>query len=524
MSSRGILKNVFTVGSFTALSRVLGLVREMLQSRLIGAGVAQSAFTLAFALPNMARKLFGEGALTAAFVPVFKSELEKSGLESAARLARAVMTSVVMMLCAVTALAFFSLDGFSSLRSYLEMEATERFGLTVSLLKILLPYMIFICAAAFGMGVMNSLGRFKASGFMPCLLNVFWIGTLLWIWFFPVPNMVTRVKILAAAILVAGMAQMVFMFIMMAKRGVVPLPSFSGWRDSRFCLVWRNVAIGAVGAGAIQINCLLDQVLAQLAAPWAAGAIGYAERLMDLPLGVVAVTFGTVLLPTFSGAFAKGDFEGARDIFVSSLVSLLFVMIPAAAGIFVLSSEVTGVIYEGGAFDSLATMRVSRAVAMYASGLAFFGFQKVIIPWFQAQNDMKTPLKVSLYSVVMNAALNVLAVMLLPEEWRHVGLAASTAVCSGAGCLFLVVFAKRKNGSLGYRRVLGSVVKILISSLVMVLFVYSTKVLLSNTNPSGIFGAGKSLLALSLCIAIGVVAYLSCTLLVFRVKPRILRR
>ncbi len=524
MKPRGILRNVFTVGSFTALSRVLGLVREMLQSRLVGAGVAQSAFTLAFALPNMARKLFGEGALTAAFVPVFKKELQTGSMESAARLARSVMTSVIMMLCALTAIAFLSLDVFASVRSSVSAMANERFELTASLLKILFPYMIFICAAAFGMGVMNSLGRFKASAFMPCLLNIFWIGILLWMWFFPVSGMAVRVKMLATAILVAGAVQMAFMFCMMAKRGVRPIPLFSGWKDERFRLVWRNVAIGAVGAGAIQINCLLDQVLAQLAAPWAAGAIGYAERLMDLPLGVVAVTFGTVLLPTFAGAFAREDYDGARDMFGSSLVSLLFVMVPAATGLFILSSEVTSVIYEGGAFDSLATQRVSRAVAMYALGLVFFGVQKLIIPWFQAQNDMKTPLKVSLYSVVLNAVLNILAVVTLPEEWRHVGLAASTVFCSGAGCLMLVVFAKRKNGVLGFDRAASSLVKICFSSMMMAAAVYAVKICILRTGTLRMSDSVKTFPALALLVAVGLLVYFACSVLVFRIRPHLPRR
>ena len=159
------LKNVFTVGAFTALSRVLGLVREMLQSRCIGAGIVQSAFTLAFAIPNMARKLFGEGALTAAFVPVFKGEVEAASLEKAGRLARAVMTMVLLMLGAVVLLAMGGLELVVKFRNELGVRNMERFMLTVRLVKTMLPYMIFICGAAFGMGVLNALGKFKASSF-----------------------------------------------------------------------------------------------------------------------------------------------------------------------------------------------------------------------------------------------------------------------------------------------------------------------------------------------------------------------
>lgn len=467
-AGKGILKNTFTVGAFTALSRVLGLVREMLQSRLIGAGVEQSAFTLAFAIPNMARKLFGEGALTAAFVPVFKGEVEEASLEKAAKLARAVMTMVVMMLCAIVFLCVGGLEVVVKFREEFGLNDMARLKLTIRLVKTLLPYMIFICGAAFGMGVLNALGRFKASSFMPCLLNVCWIGMLAYLSFVPDMRLDQRIHRIAMAILAAGAVQMAFMMWRMSKAGVSPIPSFKGWNSPKVRLVWRNIGIAAVGAGAIQINYMLDQFLAQVASPWAAGVIGYAERLMDLPLGIIGVAFGTVLLPTFAGFFAKKDVDGAREALSSSVNSLMFVMLPAAAGLFVLAPEITSVIYEGRAFDATSTVRVSRAVAVYALGLGFFGLQKSLVPWFQAQSDMKTPLKVSVWTVCLNATLNIMAVAMLPVEWRHVGLAASTVLCAGAGCAALAVFARRKNGSLGLAAACAKpVAKIAVASLAM---------------------------------------------------------
>ena len=460
-----ILKNTLTVGAFTALSRVLGLVREMLQSRFIGAGVEQSAFTLAFAIPNMARKLFGEGALTAAFVPVFKGEVEAQAMDSARRLARSVMTMAILMLVSIVAIVLLGLETVVHFR--FDFELSDRALLTIRLVKTLIPYMIFICGAAFGMGVLNAMGRFKASSAMPCLLNVFWIGILLWICFHPELKLDQRIHRVAMAILVAGAFQMVFMLWRMHCAGITPGISFKGWKDEKVRLVWRNTAIAAMGAGAVQINYMLDQVLGQLAAPWAAGVIGYAERLMDLPLGVIGVAFGTVLLPTFAGFFSKGDVEGAREAFVSSSKQMLFVMVPAAVGLGVLAYDVTTVIYRGGAFDGIAVARVSKAVAVYAVGLGFFGLNKSLVPWFQAQNDMKTPLRVSVWTVILNAALNILAVFCLPVEWRHVGLAASTVFCSGCGIVLLACAARRRNGALGMRRLAVPVMKMLVGSALM---------------------------------------------------------
>ena len=440
-----ILRNTATVGAFTALSRVLGLAREMLQSRFIGAGVEQSAFTLAFAIPNMARKLFGEGALTAAFVPVFKGAAATDGIEDARRLARAVMSMMLLMLGAVVALG---ICGITAALDVLE-PLSPRAVLILQLTRLLLPYMIFICGAAFGMGVLNAMGRFAAASVMPCLLNVFWIGALASLAFCGDIDVAARVRRVATAILVAGAAQMAFMFACMKRRGVAPRFTFHGWGDAKTRLVWKNTAVAAMGAGAVQVNCMLDQFLGQLASPWAAGVIGYADRLMDLPLGVIGVAFGTVLLPTFSGHFARGDLASARRALLASAEKMLFVMVPAAVGLGILAPEVTRVIYEGRAFDAVATARVARAVACYAIGLGFFGLQKSLVPWFQAQGDMKTPLAVSVKAVCLNAVLNVLAVALLPVEWKHAGLAASTVVCAGWSCLLLVLAAHRRNGSLG---------------------------------------------------------------------------
>lgn len=459
-----VLKSTAVVAAMTSLSRVLGLVREMFQSRLIGADWQQSAFALAFAIPNMARKLFGEGALTAAFVPVFKGEVEREAWDSARRLARAVISMVLLMLAAFVLLA---IAGITIAMNWQGAELSPRAVLTLRLTRIMLPYMICICGAAFGMGVLNSLGKFAAAAFIPSLLNIVWIAALAVLLFVPGMTPEERIVVVSAAILGAGFLQMAFMFHCMRRRGIPPAITFKGWRDEKTHLVWRNTAIAAVGAGAVQINYMLDQILGQCASKWAAGVIGYAERLMDLPLGVVGVAFGTVLLPTFAGHFAKDDVSGARAAFASATTNMLFLMIPAAVGLGILAPEVTRVIYEGNAFDSVATIRVSRAVSCYSFGLAFFGLQKSLIPWFQAQHDMKTPLKISVRTVFINAALNILSVVFLPVEWKHVGLAGSTVLCSAIGCWWLSHEATKRNGQLPWRELVPSIVRISIISLIM---------------------------------------------------------
>lgn len=506
-----ILKNTAIVGAMTALSRVLGLVREMLQSRLIGAGWEQSAFTLAFAIPNMARKLFGEGALTAAFVPVFKEELEADRLEEARKLARTVMTMSFFMLGAIVVLSVLGVTVALGYRPWGLVEASmecSRVSLILELTRLLLPYMIFICGAAFGMGVLNAMEKFTASSLMPCLLNVFWIGALVYLSFCGNLSLAVRVQRVAVAILMAGAAQMAFMFWCMHARGMTPGLTLSGWFAPKTKLVWKNTVIGAVGAGAVQINYMLDQVLGQAASPWAAGVIGYAERLMDLPLGIIGVAFGTVLLPMFSGCFARNDATGARRAFLSATDNMLFVMIPAAVGLGILAPDVTRVIYEGRAFDAMATTRVARAVACYALGLGFFGLQKCLVPWFQAQKDMSTPLKVSVKMVFLNATLNILAVAFLPVEWKHVGLAASTVICAGLSCALLGRLAIRRNGDIGFRELMEPVGKTCLAAGMMGLALWGARYGFGQlAEQYGLKGTGANILILVLLIAIGGIVY-----------------
>ena len=516
---RGVLANVFTVGGLTALSRVFGLVREMLQSRILGAGMEQSAFVLAFAIPNMARKVFGEGALTAAFVPIFKGEVEKGAEEPARRLARAVLTTVFLVLGAVVLLSVLGLSAFLEIPS-LRALLSPRAGLTLRLVRILCPYMVFICGAAFGMGVLNALGRFVEGALMPTVLNVFWISALAVLCFMPGLSAEMRVAAVCWAILLGGVAQMAFLMRCMEKRGFGFRPLLP-WRiggdgvaAGGFRLVWRNTFNAALGAGAVQVNCMLDQVLAQFASPWAAGVIGYAERLVDLPLGVVGVAFGTVLLPTFSGFFVRGDLAGAKESLSSSTLSLMFVMLPAAAGLFVLAPDVTAVIYEGRAFDAIATVRVSRALAVYALGLGFYGLQKSIVPWFHAQGDMKTPLMVSVRMVVLNALLNILAVAALPVEWRHVGLAASTVLCAAVGAAFLVALAYRRNGSLGLAAILWPVARISAASVAMAFAITVTRRFLPEM---------PRIFSLFALVAAGVVAYALLAMLLMRREVKAFR-
>ena len=459
----GLRRKVGTVAAGTMASRMLGLGRDMLMSRVIGQNLVSSAFLFAFSVPNLARRLFGEGALTSAFVPVFKNLAETDRMDAARRLARAVATMAWLMLGAAVLLVVLAVCGTLALWP----SAPPRIALALRLLPIMLPYAVFICAAAFGMAVMNALGRFAVAALVPCVLNVVWIGALLALLLLPGLDPFGQVRLLAWAVLAAGALQMVCMLLAVRRRGVPLVPSLQGWRDDATRLVWRNTATAILGAGAIQINALLDQLLAMSASEWAVTAISNADRLMELPLALFGTAFGTVLLPSFAGCFARGDGAGARAALRAGMRDMLLLMVPAAVGLAILSGDLVRVIYEGGRFGAADGVRVVRALAVYAAGLAFFGLSKVLTPWFHAQNDMRTPLRVAVRMVLANFTLNLLSVLCLPVEWRHVGIAGSTVACSAASCAWLLALARRRNGALGLLALRGDAARIALAAAAM---------------------------------------------------------
>ncbi|MGN0844365.1 MAG: murein biosynthesis integral membrane protein MurJ [Kiritimatiellia bacterium] len=437
-------RNILKVFSGTMLSRVLGFVREMLQARFIGAGVEQSAFTMAFLVPNLFRRLFGEGALTAAFLPIFKEAVEQKRWKEAQRLANAVFGMAALALGVLVALGFLAVGGVFACR-----EVSGRMAYTLRLILTMLPYALFICGAAYGMGILNALNHWKAAAFTPCLLNVVWIAALCGMAFWPDLPVRSRVYLLGFAILAAGIVQLAFVLhrVRAAKKadgtGIVLRPSFRGWRDGATKRVVNKTIQGAIGAGATQICAAIDQLLAQVATPWAAGVIAFADRLMELPLGLFAVSFTTVLLPTLSGAFGRHAIEEAQETFLRALADLVKILLPAAVGIAVLANDLTRAVYEGRLFDETATVRVSRALLCYAPGILSISFTKILTQWFHAQQDIKRPMQINLALIFVNVLFNCLAVYLLPEDWRHVGIVGSTVLCSAITGLVLFLTARR---------------------------------------------------------------------------------
>jgi len=217
-----------------------------------------------------------------------------------------------------------------------------------------------------------------------------------------------------------------------------------GWRESKVVAVWKQAIPAAIGAGVIQINVCMDAWLAMWANPWAPSALTYAEHILYLPLGLVSTAMGTVLLPTFSKQYAGNDTAGMKNTLRASLQDMMMVMIPATVGLMVLCSPVVALLYQRGEFDATATERTARALFVYAPGLVMFSIQKIFNPLFYGMRDIRTPMLVSVANVILNVTSNIILILVLPSEWKHVGIAASTVACSAMACVVLARIACRR--------------------------------------------------------------------------------
>ena len=461
MQRKSVFHSTAIVSKYTALSRGLGLIREILMANYFGTSLAKSAFDIAFKVPNLFRRLFGEGALSAAFIPVFSESLQKEGIEAAGKLANRIMTMLMM------ALLLIAIGGIVLVSAGLQWGSFgDKVTAVLPLLRIMLPYMIFICLVALCMGILNSFHHFAVPAFTPVVLNVVWIIALL----FALPSFGTttmeQIYAVAWAVLLAGIIQLLLQIPVLLKFGFKPKLSFD-WKDPRVKKVLILMAPVALGMGVVQINVIIDGVLSLYVGTWAPAALTYAERLIYLPLGIIATALGTVLLPTFSHQVAGGLSDDMRKTMNGALSSLLLVMIPASIGLVVLAEPLIGLMFERGKFDISSTVYTMRAVWFYAPGLLFFSIYKVFVPAFYAMQDTRTPVKVAVSMVFLNLFLNIVFIFTWPAGYRHAGLAFATVLSSIVACVILGVILHKRIGSLQWLKLLTIALRALLAASVM---------------------------------------------------------
>ncbi len=499
MDSRKIIKSAGVVSGFTALSRLLGLVRDVLMAGFFGTSVLMSAFVIAFTVPNLFRRLFGEGALSSALVPVLIETREKDGAGTAWALVNRVFLLLGLFLTVVTVAIIAC--------TLLIAPDSAMVAAVFDLLRIMMPYMIFICLAAVSMGILNSLDHFAVSAFAPCILNLLWIGTVLLV----VPNLGNspeeKIRAVAGSVLLAGFLQWAVQWPVLRMHGwslhPVPVTDINQRVKKILCLMGP----AALGMAVLQLNVVIDRLLAAWISDAAPSALFFSERLIYFPLGIFATALGTVLLPVFSGHAARADHQKIREGVSNGLRHLLFIMIPASIGLLVLAQPVVRMIFEWKNFGTASTWMTTIALQAYAPGLIIFSLAKIFVPAFYGQQDTKTPVRVGIAAVALNFVLNITFILTFPQPVKHAGLAFATVLSSAFNMTCLALILQRRIGRIDWKRVAATSVRSFAAAGLMAAAVLSVHRLFPT------IGKTVQILSVMISIAAGGGVYLIASLI-----------
>jgi putative peptidoglycan lipid II flippase len=431
-----LIKSTAVVSAMTTLSRVLGLVRDIVFARLFGAAAGTDAFFIAFKIPNLLRRLFAEGAFSQAFVPVFaeyKSQRSADELRSLTQNVAGTLGGILFLLTVVAALAapllvMIFAPGF--------IDEPDRFELTAQMLRITFPYLFFISLVALAGSILNSFGRFAVPAFTPVFLNVVLISIAIW-W---APYFAQPVVALAWGVFIAGMVQLLFQLPFLKRLGLLVRPRW-GWRDAGVRRIGKLMLPAIFGSSVAQINLLFDTLIASFLVAGSVSWLYYSDRLVEFPLGVFGIALATVILPSLSKKHAEADPGNFSRTLDWALRWVLLIGTPAMIGLLVLAGPILTTLFFYGQFDSQDVNMARLSLMAYSLGLLGFIGVKVLAPGYYARQDTKTPVRIGVIAMLINMGLNVAFVVpmvTLGIQGPHSGLALATS-CSAfinAGLLF----------------------------------------------------------------------------------------
>ncbi len=435
-ATRRLLKNTAVTAGMTLLSRVTGLVRDIVFARLIGASAfpGADAFYVAFRLPNFFRRLFGEGAFSQAFVPVFAEYRARRG-EAAQRAFVDHMTGVLgLALFLVTAIGVIAAPWLVMALAPGFLRDSSKFELTVELLRLTFPYLFFISLVAMAAGILNTCGRFGAAAFTPVLLNLCLIASALWL----APYFEEPVVALAWGVFIAGAVQLAFQFPFLARLRLLPRPRLHGDAEGVRRVI-RLMLPALFGVSIAQINMLVNTLLASFLATGSVSWLYYADRLMEFPLGVFGIALATVILPNLSTHHANGAHEDFSHLLDWALRWVCLIGLPATVGLVLLAEPILATLFHYGAFSAYDVRMSASALAAFALGLPGFILVKVLAPGFYARQDTRTPVRIGAVAMGVNLVLS----LLLIRPLAHTGLALAISAAAWVNAAWLYLRLRR---------------------------------------------------------------------------------
>jgi putative peptidoglycan lipid II flippase len=433
-----MLKSSGAMGAATLTSRVLGMVREMVYARFMGDGWVAGAFVLAFQIPNLFRRLLGEGALTAAFIPIFKEKEKTASPEEMWRAANAVICGLVIASVAVIAVVMLGVSVALWFGAF-----PAKTDLMLRLLRLMFPYMLLVCLAAVFMGMLNARGHFFIPAMGATMLNVVMIASVLWLAPLMGRALHEQIYALAIGVLVAGVAQAAFQLPVLRREGF-RFAWVSPWGNDTVRAVMVKMIPGSIGVAAFQLNVVLTQGLAFWVDPQIVASFNYAVRLMELPQGVFGISLATYLLPTLSGLVAEKNFGEFRATLRQGLGHLIFVNLLASVLLVLLAMPIVRLLFERGEFTAASTDRAALALACLAPGLLAFSMVNVLARAFYAVGDVQTPMRISVFCLALNALL----VLWLVPFTRQAGLGLANTASAVVNVGLLLYSLRRRLGTL----------------------------------------------------------------------------
>ena len=453
-----LVRAVATVGSYTMISRVTGFARDILIAAILGAGPIADAFFVAFKLPNFFRRLTAEGSFTIAFVPLFSRILESNGRKSALEFAQEIMALMAAILLTFTIIAILFMPQIMSVIAPGFTDTPQKFNLSVEFARTTFVYLPLISLVALLGGVLNSIGKFAAMASAPILLNLFLISALTIF----ANTLETPGHILVLGVALAGLAQFLWLFEACRRSKVLPRLVWPRWTPRAQQLL-KLMLPALLGASVVQINLLIDVILASTLPTGSVSFLYYADRVNQLPLGIIGVAIGTALLPNLSRNIQSGLFKEALTSQEKALEIGLLLTLPAAVGLMILSDPIIISLFQRGLFDSESARLTALALVSYSAGLPAFVIIKILQPNFFARQDTVTPIKIAAVAVVVNLILN----LILMQHFAHVGLAIATSISAWLSALLLIVALKKKEFYIISMRVWGRLLRIAVSACIM---------------------------------------------------------